>query len=596
MRERPATQTKKPETRQYQAKTYHGDNRMELINAQTSSIDTLPLLGFLKQNNQDFEWYPTTEEILTCIKNNIKERFHDRFSDNEQPRVSVLDCGAGDGRALKALSNGGEMYAIEKSQKLVFSMSEDIYIVGTEFHENTIIDKKTEVVFSNPPYSQYQEWTTKIIKEANATVIYLVIPNRWIDSTPIKDALSLRDCEAQVIGSFDFLNAERKARAVVDILAIDLTEGYSQYRGNREPKIDPFTVWFDECFSIDADKTDISDYGKDLSDKSMLSVNLSQNLVDGKNLIQALVKLYNNQMQHLIKNYQAVGDLDYSLLKELGVSVSGLRAGLKQKITGLKIKYWNEFFNNYERITSRLTSGSRKSMLEKLNRNMSIDFTESNALAVTAWAIKNANGYYDRQLVTMFESMVDQANITMYKSNLKTWGKEEWRYCRSGAGRGPDNLSHYGLELRIVLHRYSAIEGGGYGYSFDYENGLHKDAHTYLEDLITVAENLGFTTRSNSRLKLWVSNKTQEFWTSENCKLMDVKAFKNGNLHIRFNQLFIRRLNVEFGRLKGWLKNKEQASSDLNIPVEEVDGIFNSNHQISHSQVPQICSGTATVQ
>ena len=563
---------------------------MGLINAQESN-STLPLLGFLKENQQDFEWYPTTEEILSCIKGNIKERFYDRFSDNEQPRVSVLDCGAGDGRALKALSNGAEMYAIEKSERLIFEMSEDIYIVGTNFHTNTLIDKKTEVLFSNPPYSEYQEWATKIIREANSTIIYLVIPNRWVDSTPIKDALALRDCEATIIGSFDFLNAERKARAVIDILAIDLSDGYSKHRGNRDPKTDPFTVWFDEYFSINADKAPTSDYANDLKVKKSLSEKLSQELVDGKNLIQALVKLYNNQMQHLIKNYQAVGDLDYSLLQELGVSVSGLRGGLQQKITGLKSKYWNEFFNNYDRITSRLTSASRDSMLKKLQNNTSIDFSESNALAVTAWAIKNANGYYDRQLVTMFESMVDQANITMYKSNLRTWGQEQWRYCHSG--HGPKDLSHYGLELRIVLHRYSAIEGGGYGYSFDYENGLHKDAHTYLEDLITVAENLGFTVRSSSRLKEWASNKTQDFWTVDNCKLMDVKAFKNGNLHLRFNQLFIRRLNVEFGRLKGWLKNKEQASSDLNIPVEEIDRIFNSNHQISHSSVPQICCGTA---
>jgi len=565
---------------------------MDLINAQESNANrTLPLLGFLKENQQDFEWYPTTEEILSCIKNNIKERFHDRFSDNEQPRVSVLDCGAGDGRALKALANGAKMYAIEKSERLIFEMSEEIYIVGTEFHQNTIIDKKADVVFSNPPYSEYQEWATKIIKEANSTIVYLVIPNRWVDSAAIKDALSLRDCEAQVIGSFDFLNAERQARAVVDVLAIDLTEGYSQYRGNREPKIDPFTVWFDECFSINAEKVDTSDYAKDLSAKATLSEKLSQELVDGKNLIQALVKLYNNQMQHLIKNYQAVGDLDSSLLKELGVSVSGLRGGLQQKITGLKSKYWNEFFNNYDRITSRLTSASRNSMLKKLQNNISIDFSESNALAVTAWAIKNANGYYDRQLVTMFESMIDQANITMYKSNLRTWGKEDWRFCRSG--RGPENLSHYGLELRIVLHRYSAIEGGGYGYSFDFENGLHKDAHVYLEDLITVAENLGFTVRSSSRLKMWASNKTQEFWTDDNSKLMDVKAFKNGNFHIKFNQLFVRRLNVEFGRLKGWLRNKAEAAEELNIPVAKVEGLFNSNHQISHTSVPQICCGTA---
>lgn len=53
---------------------------------------------------------------------------------------------------------------------------------------------------------------------------------------------------------------------------------------------------------------------------------------------------------------------------------------------------------------------------------MSIDFTESNALAITAWAIKNANRYYDRQSITMFWGMVNQANVTMYKSNLRTWG------------------------------------------------------------------------------------------------------------------------------------------------------------------------------
>ena len=566
---------------------------MNLSNAQTSNFDNLPLLGFLKENDQDFEWYPTTKEILDCIKNNVKERFHDRFSDNKQPRVSVLDCGAGDGRALKALANGGEMYAIEKSERLIFEMSEDIYIVGTEFHQNTIIDKKAEIVFSNPPYSEYQEWATKIIKEANSTIIYLVIPNRWVGSAPIKAALVARDAKAEVIGSFDFLDAERKARAVVDVLAIDLTEGYSKYRGNREPKVDPFIVWFDECFSIDAEKADTSEYSKDLSDKATLSEKLAQELVNGKNLIQVLVNLYNSQMQHLIKNYQAVGDLDSSLLKELGVSVSGLRGGLQQKITGLKSKYWNEFFNNYDRITSRLTNASRNSMLKKLQNNMSIDFTESNALAVTAWAIKNANGYYDRQLVTLFESMIDQANITMYKSNLRTWGKEDWRYCHSG--RGPEELSHYGLELRIVLHRYAAIEGSGCGYSFEYTNGLYKDAHSYLSDIKTIAGNLGFNVHSDSMLKKWESNKTQSFWTDDNSKLMDVKAFKNGNFHIKFNQLFIRRLNVEFGRLKGWLKNKEQASSELNIPVEEVEGLFNSNHQIAHSQVPQICCG-ATVQ
>jgi hypothetical protein len=479
------------------------------------------------------------------------------------------------------------MYAIEKSKRLIQEMSDDIYIVGTEFHENTLIDKQVEVCFSNPPYSEFQEWSSKVIREANCTVIYLIIPTRWVDSTPIKEALIARDAEAKVIGTFDFFRAERQARAVVNVLAIDLSRGYSEYRGNREPKVDPFSIWFDEFFSINADKSENSQFTKAKYSKDKLSETVNKELVNGKNLIQVLVELYNKEMQHLIKNYHAVGELDYSILKELGVSVSGLQEGLQQKISGLKTKYWIEFFNNYKQLTSRLTSGSRTSMLNKLHANMSIDFTESNALAVTVWAIKNANQFFDKQLVKMFESMIDQANITLYKSNLRTWGNEEWRYCYSG--NGPDDLSHYGLEFRVVLHRFSAIEGGGHGYSFDYENGLHKDAHNFLEDLLTIAGNLGFTARSNSRLKLWESNKSQFFVSEDDSEIMQVKAFKNGNLHIKFNQLFIRKLNVEFGRLKGWLKNKEHAADELNIPVEEIDGVFNSNHQICQSMVPQIC-------
>ena len=565
---------------------------MTIAIAQASTIDkNLPMLDFLKQNNQDFEWYPTTDEMLNCVTAHANNRFNDRFSENN-PMVSVLDCGAGDGRALKRISNGGAMYAIEKSERLIFEMAEEIYIVGTEFHESTLIDKQADVLFCNPPYSEFQEWASKIIREANCTVIYLVIPKRWVDSVPINDALISRKAEVKVLGSYDFLAAERQARAIVDVLAIDLSPGSTKYNSNREPKIDPFSIWFDDFFSISAQKTKNSDYATELSEKNTLSEKLSQQLVDGKNLIQALVKLYNNEMQNLIENYQAVGQLDSAILKELGVNVSGLRGGLKQKINGLKSKYWNEFFNNYERITARLTSESRESMLKKLRAHMSIDFTESNALAITAWAIKNANQYYDTQLITMFESMIDQANIALYKSNLRTWGNEEWRYCCSG--RGPDDLTCFGLELRIVLHRYSAIEGGGHGYSFDYENGLHKDAHCFIGNLLTVAGNLGFNARSDSRLKQWESNKAQDFWVNDS-KLMQIKAFKNGNLHIKFNQLFIRKLNVEFGRLKGWLKNKEQAASELNIPVGEVSGFFNSNHQISLSSIPQICCGT-TVQ
>jgi hypothetical protein len=80
----------------------------------------------------------------------------------------------------------------------------------------------------------------------------------------------------------------------------------------------------------------------------------------------------------------------------------------------------------------------------------------------------------------------------------------------------------------------------------------------------------------------WESNKKVKFYINraENKILMQVKAFKNGNLHIKFNQDFIRTLNIEFGRLKGWLTNHIQASEELNIPVKFSEKVFKGNFHL----------------
>ena len=248
------------------------------------------IVPHLKATGQDFQWYPTDLPMLNCIKKDIRQQFAGH--EDKQPAVSILDCGAGDGRALTALSGGGDMYAIEKSERLIMEMPEEIFIVGTEFHQSTLIDKKTDVIFCNPPYSEYGQWTIKIIKEANCSTIYLIIPQRWKESGEIAQALKLREAEAKIIGSFDFLHAERQARAVVDILKIDISHGRSSYHRRHETKTDPFDIWFDEHFSIGAQKTDDSNYASKSMRAKTFSQKVAGHLIPGKNLTQILVELY----------------------------------------------------------------------------------------------------------------------------------------------------------------------------------------------------------------------------------------------------------------------------------------------------------------
>lgn len=529
------------------------------------------IIAKLKESDQDFEWYPTTDEILNRINSDLKLEYNTRDFNSitneleySNGRVNILDCGAGDGRSLKALSHGGNMYAIEKSSHLINSMPSDVFIVGTDFHYSTLIDKEVDVIFCNPPYSEFKDWALKIIKEANCKSIYLIIPERWNKSTEINDAIKRKDYKYSILGSFDFINADRSARAKVEIVKL---KRQSQYK-----HVDPFGIWFDDTFKPDTKENEKKETLKDKID----------NLVPGRGILSVLVELYNAEIAKLQGNFSAVCSLDSAILKELNVSVDGLKESLKQKIKGLKNKYWEEFFSNFDKITSRLTSKSRDKMLGKLNSNMSVDFTFDNAYAVTMWAIKNANKYYDSQLIDIFEGMIEKANVKLYKSNKRTFDNEDWRYCRT-----PEKLDRFSLELRIVLHRCGGLQQDGYFYSN--KNGLQERAYIFIQDILTIANNLGFSFKNDMDSRRWESGSANEFILNSGKPLIRINAYKNGNLHIKFNKDFIRTLNVEFGRLKGWIKNKPQAMDEMDLSEKEVNKSWGQQFKLETSNTLLLC-------
>lgn len=521
----------------------------------------------LKEANQDFEWYPTTQTMLEAIQADSKTQI---YKNTESLNLNVLDCGAGDGRALDFLAGKGDKYAIEKSSILLSQQARDIIPVGTDFHQSTLIDKQVDLVFSNPPYSEYEQWAVKIIKEANAPLIYLVIPERWTNSKAIKAALEARQTKApEVIYTGDFLNADRSARAKINIVRIDTRYEHTHWSQNRL-NVDPFDLWFSEAFPNPEELRE-KHHGQA---EEELKNNIKQELVSGQNLIDILVDFYNRDMNKLQHNYTAALSLDPKLMQELGIKSSELAKAVKQKIKGLKNLYWHELFRNYESITSRLTSTTRQKILSKLSSNTSVDFNHNNAYAVTMWVIRNANHYYDQQLIDLVENMVRKANVTLYKSNKRTFGAEDWRY--GWYEQAPKELSHYQLELRIVLDRCGGISTSEWSSDNRLYKGLTERAYDLINDIAIVAANLGYRSLDSSSSFFWESGKGNNFSLVNGGTLMNVRAFKNGNIHIKFDQSFMRRLNIEFGRLKGWVRDWSEAVQEMNIPEEEAKSGFNS--------------------
>lgn len=55
-------------------------------------------------------------------------------------------------------------------------------------------------------------------------------------------------------------------------------------------------------------------------------------------------------------------------------------------------------------ITSRLTYATRTSLLATLTANTNIDFTAGNIKRIVIWVIKNANKYFDSQMLDVYDA------------------------------------------------------------------------------------------------------------------------------------------------------------------------------------------------
>ena len=624
---------------------------------------TISLVTELKNENEDFEWYPTTNEIIEAMYWDIKGP-----DSNGDKNISFLDIGAGNGKiytkfneikdsVTTGLENHSGHYSkclninkymvIEKSQVLINQMPSKAFVVGTDFYENTLIDKQAHVVFCNPPYSEYSNWTERIITEANADFIYLVIPQRWDQQENILASIKKREAEFSIVGNYSFENSEdRKARAVVDLIRIDLTgKGYNSSYMN----VDPFDLWFNENFKINANKDNYAyrTREEEKSDKERQE-KIDNYLVEGIDLVSSLVKIYTNELSQLIETYSKLSELDPIILDELNVKVDNVKAALKQKIEHLKSLYWKEIFNNLSDITKRLTGKTRGRLLEFLTSNTNIDFTTGNIRSLVIWVIKNANNYYNDQMISVYDNFTTGEGIKLYKSN-KRFNDDTWRYNRSES----KDLDKYALDYRIVLHGYRSEAYSWQDDDFKYSNNQLE----YLKDIIVIAKNLGFSIedegidnilikeknlvylRGSSKRILKVGQKTnigviQEVYlhttsvnpNNERTQLIDgvihvyeetntsdevqykinneyvhwslpkiesdvfttVKAFKNGNVHFQLNKNFIKKLNLEVGRLRGWLKDPLHATEEFDITLDEAQEYWNSNFVITAKDVKNL--------
>jgi SAM-dependent methyltransferase len=207
-------------------------------------ISTDKKIHILKAADEDFEWYPTTPEIMEAMRKDIWDYLRKHKGDYEadgrgrKNAVKIqtdyeggkkksesldidtfLDIGAGDGRVLDffcAHKNYGIEIARTQADGLI---RKGVFLIGRNYWDVSLIEQQYSLIYSNPPFSCFERWANKILTECNFRLLYLVMPVRWKNQKEITK--ELERYEATVVGEFDFSNADREARGKVNLVRVN---------------------------------------------------------------------------------------------------------------------------------------------------------------------------------------------------------------------------------------------------------------------------------------------------------------------------------------------------------------------------------------
>jgi hypothetical protein len=434
-----------------------------------------------------------------------------------------------------------------------------VFIIGRDFFQTSLIDKKYAVIFSNPPYSIYEEWTLKLLRESAFIMMYLVLPVRWETNKDILYEINRFNYES--IGEYDFSHGERAARARVNLIRIrNKTREYEDYHGYKRTEYvaqDPFSQWMEKYIGTfdEVPEEKMCDYEEE---KKFLTLKRD-------NDIDRLIDDYAAEMNSLIDGFRAVAGLPARVIVSIGLDRKSILEIIKNNIKTMKKRYWRLAFEKLDAVTERLTCDTRQKLLNEMEEFKTLDFNAGNIRSIVIWIIEHHNEYTKEQTVTLFENLTEPDYIKAYKSNTH-WDKDTWRY--SWLAQYPNGKPEkYTLDYRFVARSRAGYRGCG-------------DSQSVVDDLIVVLRSLGANISAFEKVDAAIKGEKQEVTFYNYAKQKTETAFEcrfyqNGNVHLKVNQALMTKFNVEVARILGWIRGPKDIENEFEVSEKEASELWN---------------------
>ncbi|HAS6026887.1 class I SAM-dependent methyltransferase [Vibrio vulnificus] len=575
---------------------------MTSIDTPVAKQSTTSLVKQLKKGNEDFEFYPSTQEQIQAIIDDVNLLLESHtFSKTSKEQLRIVDIGAGDGRVLnwlgEALANNPnetlfpQLFAIEKATLHTQSYREKgITLLGTDFYETNFISKQADIAFCNPPYEDFSRWLQLLIAQLNFSLLYVIVPERWENDPAIKAALETRKVTStKVIAKSDFTDAERKARGKVHIVRFAFNDfeadiikaakingiknRLNEY-GEYQPLIGlnvtcPFQQFIETELNLKKSYSTTTNEFSEYCEQERLRKELKSQdstsfaIVKSRGVLWALLDNYERDMSNVLRQYKALAEIEPELLQELGVEYSSIQAGVKDKLFGYRSVYWTLLFDELDTLAERLTQKNKMELLNTLKAN-SLDFTYLNAVYIINYAVSLANELVESSITDVYKALTSEESISRYYKSNERMYNDQWRHNQTNQHAS----KRYVLDYRFV---------SSHDANFD-RDGLSANARAFCNDLIVIFGLLGYSGIENSVTYDSLSaGQLLKIHGLEPCgkriDLIHIRFFLNGNRHIKFDQGAMLRLNVTASRLLGWVRSKAEFEHEVDNLVS--DAVWN---------------------
>ena len=541
----------------------------------------------LQTANEDFEFYPTTPEIMKAMKediwfylsthknddfNSIKGR--DRLSIDETivyrngrktqhstyrlDIPSFLDIGAGDGRVLDFL-DAEKKYGIEIARAQADDLiRRNIFIIGRNYYDVSLHEQYYSLIYSNPPFSQFERWVHKLLVECNFCLLYLVMPVRWKNQKEITK--ELERYEATVVDEFDFANADRAARGKVNLVRVNAPwVNAEEIKGHERDYYDKYQRTLEDAFERFV-RENIADFNEKL--KLDYEEREDNELALKRTPIDQLIDDYEREREGLGAAFKAIGKLEPEIIALLGQDKKSMLEIIKQSWEGLKTKYWKVAFDKLDPVRKRMTRTTRDNIFSAIEEFKTLDFNADNIYSIAIWLINNANiGILD-QIGEVFDKLTTKEYIEGYKSN-RHWVKSDWRHTeRSWHYEKLPPRWKLGLDYRIVVQAWTS--------QYDYR-------YTVVNDFIVICRNLGFPIAAHCVPDYKLHQEEQQFFTEDGELAFTMRYYTgNKNAHLKINKKLLMKFNIEVAKIRKWMSDPDDVVEEFNVPKDEAVRMWNS--------------------